>query len=170
MTMTEEQAKETWSKLEAAIAMIHKQNASSLSFEELYRYAYNMVLHRHAAMLYAGMESSLRSHLQGIVQELQTYTDMAFMRQLLLKWINYHKSTQLIRDILMVRPTCHCVHYYKLVYAFPCSTTHLRERLRVAHVQLPVLHTPASLSQRAQRNGCACALFVHACRQMHWCR
>jgi Cullin family len=103
MNMTEQQAKSTWGKLEAAIEKIHEQNASSLSFEELYRYAYNMVLHRWAPMLYAGMENSLRDHLAQVTKELETYTDMAFMRQLLLKWSMYHKSTQLIRDILMAR-------------------------------------------------------------------
>lgn len=104
MNMSEEQAHATWAKLEAAIEKIHQQNASSLSFEELYRYAYNMVLHRWAPMLYKGMEDSLRAHLSKVKDELNAYTDMAFMRQLLLKWTMYHKSTQLIRDILMARP------------------------------------------------------------------
>lgn len=105
MNMTEEQARETWSKLEAAIAKIHEQNASTLSFEELYRYAYNMVLHRHGQMLYSGMEESLRQHLKNVIQGLDSRHDMAFVRQVLDKWKAYHKSTQLIRDILMVR-TC----------------------------------------------------------------
>ena len=103
MSMTEDQAKATWGKLEAAIAKIHEQNASTLSFEELYRYAYNMVLHRHAQMLYAGFENSLRQHLKEVKDDLAGYTELAYMRQLLDKWNAYHKSTQLIRDILMVR-------------------------------------------------------------------
>ena len=46
MDMSKEQAEQTWAKLEAALEKIHQHDASMLSFEELYRYAYNMVLHR----------------------------------------------------------------------------------------------------------------------------
>jgi hypothetical protein len=102
MNMSEDEARETWSKLKAAIAKIHEQNASSLSFEELYRHAYKMVLHRHAQMLYTGMENSLRQHLRQMTNDLDNRSDLAFVRQLLIKWHAYHKSTQLVRDILMV--------------------------------------------------------------------
>jgi cullin 3 len=101
--MSEEQAKETWAKLEKAITMIHSQNASSLSFEELYRSAYNMVLHRHGQMLYSGMEQSLRNHLADVLRGLEQKSGMAFAREVLAKWAAYHKSTGMIRDILMVR-------------------------------------------------------------------
>jgi len=36
--------KDTWAKLSTAIKEIQNHNASKLSFEEHYRYAYNMVL------------------------------------------------------------------------------------------------------------------------------
>ena len=45
-------AENTWSALRSAIAEIHNANASSLSFEELYRNAYNLVLHKHGELLY----------------------------------------------------------------------------------------------------------------------
>ena len=45
-------AEKTWGALRAAIAEIHNANASSLSFEELYRNAYNLVLHKHGQLLY----------------------------------------------------------------------------------------------------------------------
>ena len=45
-------AESTWDALRKAIAEIHNQNASSLSFEELYRNAYNLVLHKHGELLY----------------------------------------------------------------------------------------------------------------------
>ena len=37
--MNKEGAMDTWTSLDAAITQIHQQNASSLSFEELYRSA-----------------------------------------------------------------------------------------------------------------------------------
>ena len=44
--MDEDFANRTWETLHDAIREIHRQNASGLSFEELYRNAYNMVLHQ----------------------------------------------------------------------------------------------------------------------------
>ena len=48
----EAKAENTWIALKSAIGEIHNQNASTLSFEELYRNAYNLVLHKHGEMLY----------------------------------------------------------------------------------------------------------------------
>ena len=44
--MDEREANRTWEALKHAIHQIHKHNASQLSFEELYRNAYNLVLHK----------------------------------------------------------------------------------------------------------------------------
>lgn len=44
-----------------AITEIHNKNASSLSFEELYRNAYNLVLHKHGDLLYSGVKQSVQA-------------------------------------------------------------------------------------------------------------
>lgn len=46
---------ETWSSLSSAIREIHNNNASNLSFEKNYRYAYNLVLHKQGDLLYNGV-------------------------------------------------------------------------------------------------------------------
>lgn len=43
---------------------IHNRNASTLSFEELYRNAYNLVLHKHGGLLYEGITERLTVHLR----------------------------------------------------------------------------------------------------------
>ena len=43
---------------------IHNRNASTLSFEELYRNAYNLVLHKHGNLLYEGISERLVVHLR----------------------------------------------------------------------------------------------------------
>ena len=43
---------------------IHYRNASALSFEELYRNAYNLVLHKHGNLLYEGVQDRLVYHLR----------------------------------------------------------------------------------------------------------
>lgn len=42
--------KDTWAKLATAIREIQNHNASKLSFEEHYRYAYNLVLFKRASL------------------------------------------------------------------------------------------------------------------------
>ena len=44
--MDSAQAGQIWKSLRRAIDEIHNKNASVLSFEELYRNAYNLVLHK----------------------------------------------------------------------------------------------------------------------------
>jgi len=54
----------TFSSLASAMDEIHNRNASTLSFEELYRNAYNLVLHKHGGLLYEGVQDRLGVHLR----------------------------------------------------------------------------------------------------------
>ena len=53
-----------WSLLKNAIQEIQKKNNSGLSFEELYRNAYTMVLHKHGERLYSGLKEVVTNHLE----------------------------------------------------------------------------------------------------------
>ena len=54
MTMDEKYVESIWTLLKEAIQEIQRKNNSGLSFEELYRNAYTMVLHKHGERLYTG--------------------------------------------------------------------------------------------------------------------
>lgn len=54
----------TFASLASAMDEIHNRNASTLSFEELYRNAYNLVLHKHGNLLYEGISERLVVHLR----------------------------------------------------------------------------------------------------------
>eukprot|EP00984_Skeletonema_dohrnii_P021422 scaffold10700_cov90-Skeletonema_dohrnii-CCMP3373.AAC.1 len=54
----------TFQSLASAMDEIHNRNASTLSFEELYRNAYNLVLHKHGNLLYEGITERLTVHLR----------------------------------------------------------------------------------------------------------
>jgi cullin 3 len=99
------QTDKTWKILEDAIREIHNQNASGLSFEELYRNAYNMVLHKHGDRLYAGVRQALARHLQQVARRLLAEAPSGgaepFLRALRRAWDDHVKSTQMVRDILM---------------------------------------------------------------------
>ena len=59
-----------WCGLKSAIGEIQKKNNSGLSFEELYRNAYTMVLHKHGDKLYSGLRDVVTEHLTDKVQKV----------------------------------------------------------------------------------------------------
>ena len=99
--MDEEYANKTWQTLHNAIHEIHKQNASGLSFEELYRNAYNMVLHKFGDKLYQGLSDTITAHLRTVAEHVQTANDTEFLSELKDKWDKHKISSIMIRDILM---------------------------------------------------------------------
>ena len=62
-SMDEKFVHDIWSLLKNAIQEIQKKNNSGLSFEELYRNAYTMVLHKHGERLYNGLREVVKDHL-----------------------------------------------------------------------------------------------------------
>jgi len=95
-------ADKTWKILEDAIDEIHHQNASGLSFEELYRNAYNMVLHKYGERLYTGLKQTLTRQLKRIAGEIELTKGEPFLKELHQRWEIHTKSIQMVRDILMV--------------------------------------------------------------------
>jgi cullin 3 len=70
--MERSDAAETWEILSSAIDEIYNRNASQLSFEELYRTGYTLVLHKHGALLYEGVSAKIQQHLMvAVTNELQ---------------------------------------------------------------------------------------------------
>eukprot|EP00775_Hariotina_reticulata_P012940 gene12940-13068_t len=106
-------ADKTWRILESAIREIHNQNASGLSFEELYRNAYNMVLHKYGDRLYKGVEGALRVHLAGVASRIEATQGMPFLKELKARWDDHNKSTQMIRDILMYMDRTYVTQQHK---------------------------------------------------------
>lgn len=94
-------AEKTWKILEHAIHEIYNRNASGLSFEELYRNAYNMVLHKFGEKLYSGLVATMTQHLKEISKSIETAQGGLFLEELNSKWSEHNKALQMIRDILM---------------------------------------------------------------------
>ncbi|KAL6969584.1 Cullin-3A [Sarracenia purpurea var. burkii] len=94
-------ADKTWKILEHAIHEIYNHNASGLSFEELYRNAYNMVLHKFGEKLYSGLVSTMTFHLKEISKSIEAAQGGLFLEELNRKWADHNKALQMIRDILM---------------------------------------------------------------------
>eukprot|EP00897_Mesotaenium_endlicherianum_P006218 jgi/Mesen1/5624/ME000282S04776 len=99
--MDPQYADKTWKILEDAIHEIYNHNASGLSFEELYRNAYNMVLHKYGDRLYAGLVQTMTDHLEETARVIESAKGGLFLEELNGKWEDHNKSLQMIRDILM---------------------------------------------------------------------
>ena len=67
MTMDDRYVTSIWDLLRRAIQEIQKKNNGGLSFEELYRNAYTMVLHKHGEKLYNGLTEVVTDHLKNTV-------------------------------------------------------------------------------------------------------
>lgn len=92
----------TWAMLKNAIQEIHKKNNSCLSFEELYRNAYTMILLKHGERLYNGMRETVSAHLETKVREdVLSALNNNFLQTLDECWRDHQTSMVMIRDILM---------------------------------------------------------------------
>ncbi|KAK9675872.1 hypothetical protein RND81_11G037400 [Saponaria officinalis] len=109
----------TWKVLEHAIHEIYNHNSSNLSFEELYRNAYNMVLHKYGERLYSGLVATMTAHLKEISKSIEAAQGGSFLDELNRKWAEHNKALQMIRDILMYMdrtfvPSTHKTPVYEL--------------------------------------------------------
>lgn len=127
INMDEKYVDTIWTLLKNAIQEIQKKNNSGLSFEELYRNAYTMVLHKHGERLYTGLKEVVTHHLEhkvrsfkvlprgvqsaksrtNCVRFVQIREDVLkalnnnFLKTLNQAWSDHQTSMVMIRDILM---------------------------------------------------------------------
>ena len=100
--MDRQDANRTWETLSAALDEIYNRNASQLSFEELYRSSYNLVLHKHGDLLYDGVSEKVTQHLSKTVYVLAEETvDEALLAATSIAWQDHVITMTMIRDILM---------------------------------------------------------------------
>merc|ERR1711892_1353039 len=119
------------------------KNNSGLSFEELYRTAYTMVLHKHGERLYSGLKEVVTNHLESKVRHdvLQALNNN-FLQTLNAAWNDHQTSMVMIRDILMYMDRVYvqqnnCENVYNLglvifrdkVVRYGCIGNHLRVTL-----------------------------------------
>lgn len=101
--LDERYANNVWNtSLKTAIQEIQKKNNSGLSFEELYRNAYTMVLHKYGEKLYTGTRATVSEHLiQKVRQDVFDSLNNNFLTVLNIAWNDHRAAMVMIRDILM---------------------------------------------------------------------
>lgn len=128
-----------WLSLSGAIDEIFNKNASNLSFEELYRHAYNLVLYKHGDLLYNGVEQKIICYLDGLLKTISASSSENLLKTLTDTW-NEHKTVMgMIKDILMYLDRTYVGQKHKLpVYNLSLKlfrenvvhNPHIRDRLR----------------------------------------
>ncbi|KAL8274169.1 hypothetical protein Esti_002011 [Eimeria stiedai] len=101
-SLSDEEAERMWICLRDAFQQIFNHNAASLSFEELYRYAYTLVLHKRGQKLYEGAYFCLEAQLREVAASLQGQEEEdAFLKMLLKRWNEHAVNLGLASDVLM---------------------------------------------------------------------
>lgn len=99
--MDQEAANKLFGSLKKAIDAIYEQNASSLSFEELYRNAYNLVLNKHGEFLYEGICASIRGHLELSASLISSKPNEDLLTFVVREWESHKTAFKMVKDILM---------------------------------------------------------------------
>lgn len=142
-SMDEKYVNVIWQMLKNAIQEIQKKNNSGLSFEELYRNAYTMVLNKYGEKLYTGLKEVVTEHLtQKVRKDVLQSLNNNFLSTLNQTWNDHQTAMVMIRDILMYMDRVYVQNYnvepvYNLglilfrdtVVRFPQIKDHLRQCL-----------------------------------------
>jgi len=99
--MDRTQANQIWALISRAIDEIQSRDSSHLSFEELYRNAYKLVLHKHGTVLYDGVTNKITSHLLTLTKHLASTPDATLLEATVKCWFEHRINMIMIRDILM---------------------------------------------------------------------
>eukprot|EP01052_Picozoa_sp_SAG31_P014213 SAG31_NODE_875_length_11316_cov_8.924044_2_plen_826_part_00 len=92
---------EAWAILSTAIKTIFDKQQSKLSFEVLYRNAYNLVLWKHGEFLHSNIRNTILCHLQVQAELIAGQNADEFMPALQRQWKDFKLAIQLIRDVCM---------------------------------------------------------------------
>ncbi|KAF3941561.1 Cullin-3-A [Dactylella cylindrospora] len=115
---------ESWGQLSEALQQIYERDASSLSFEELYRTAYKMVLKKHGDSLYNGVTGLVTTRLRKVaVNQVQPFkpsfaagssalerreSGNKFLAAVKQAWEDHQLCLGMITDILMYLDRVFC--------------------------------------------------------------
>jgi cullin 3 len=134
VSLSQSSALEIWQSLRVAIEEIHAGNTSKLRYEELYRNAYTLVLHKHGDILYSGVQECISNKLQSTAAELLKCSNDNLIESLV-EAFNHHKITMsMIRDILMYLDKTYSKQH-KLVVIYEMGLYLFRDQI-IRHPQL----------------------------------
>lgn len=88
-----------WTVLDSAIKQIFAKEQSKLSYEVLYRNAYNMVLHKQGETLYQNVRRVVATQLQMRAEAIARCNAGDFMSELQQQWKDFKLAITMVRDV-----------------------------------------------------------------------
>jgi cullin 3 len=88
-----------WAVLDSAIKQIFAKEQSKLSYEVLYRNAYNMVLHKQGETLYTNVRRVVATHLTERAAAITRCNAGEFMDELQQQWKDFKLAITMVRDV-----------------------------------------------------------------------
>lgn len=120
---------ESWQELESAIQQIYLKNSARLSYEQLYRTAYNLVLNKNGAQLYNGVKREVSQLLEQLADEKIVprfpnedgdVMEMATFLKAVNEGYDHHAvSMGMVRDILMYMVRSERREIFRLSHLIP---------------------------------------------------
>ena len=107
-------ATDLWTTLKAALEKIFRHEMAALSFSELYRFAYRLMVDKQGDTVYSGVYESLSQHFQRKREEVAARPNgPAFLVSLNEVWLDSLKILHAIKDIFMYVDRTYVVQHNK---------------------------------------------------------
>ena len=106
--LTDAQAQSIWRSLHRAILEIQQHNASKLRFEELYRNAYTLVLHKRGELLYLGVQGAIEDEMSNVIARIRAVEDDRLLQSLCAEYRQHELVMTLVKDVLMYMDKSYC--------------------------------------------------------------
>lgn len=97
----QQKADEAWGFLEEGITRIYEKQSATLSYEELYRNAYHLTLHRYGDMTYKNLSQALEKNIFKYFQKLNALQDEDFLVHLQNVWAEAKVLIRIIKNIFL---------------------------------------------------------------------
>lgn len=106
--LSEEKAQEKWRFLRDSFESIMRFQTEHLKFEELYRTAYELVLHRYSRLLYGGVKDALTNKMKSLAEKATSTVDENLLPVIDSIWKDHGLKMHMIRDVLMYMDKIYC--------------------------------------------------------------
>lgn len=109
----------SWKLLSLAIKLIQEKNVSELSYEQLYRMAYTLVLKNYGTKLYDNVSQQIKQHLlqRRLHLVLSDMDEAGFLKEITVEWNEHLQAMKFISDVLMYMNRVH-VKEQKVPYIY----------------------------------------------------
>eukprot|EP01084_Bolivina_argentea_P315060 545777_1 len=97
--------------LSVGLALIYGGKSSTVKWEQLYRYAYTLVVYSHGDTLYNGHLNILNTHLQSIrpgILALDQLNDFQFLKRIINTFEQFQLKATRVKDVLMYMDATYC--------------------------------------------------------------